>query len=1150
MKKICYICTLLALSVGVHPALTQPELKEFTLIISGRPNSNIAQLFDDITVELVFDRGMDKAIQPVIHYGLNQIYDLDLPVAGNWQDSTIWQGSFTITNNVPSTADGEYFFRISGAKDAGGNLMKPALGVDMGGITLFVCRAGNLLANVDTLDFGRIRAGTQRELSVTLENKSCAPLNISSFSTPAPFAIINNPGQTQLNGNQKITLRIRFSPFDRGIFDNLLIVRSANNATYQVNLHGSAKGPRIDLFPSSSLNFGKVSLGKSASDTIRVINKPASDPSLDDTLRVKIGTNSPPGIYVVSPTSMTVAPGDTKKVFVTFTPKQGRSYDNYRANFTSNDSAQSVRSIVLNGNAVDETPPPPLTNLTATWSGYNGYTNAPFLRICWKNPNDPSGIAQIWWKFSRTPAPPTGAADTTNFGSRIVLQPNASCAQLPLFGKISGGRWYCYIWLVDGNGNSGWRSAVLTRIKYDVTPPAAPVIYSRSIPATRWFGASAVFSLRALIAPDTTWGWRDAAEARWKFKMPPATPDDFDGKRIFTGAKRDTVSLTIPFNNSALCGDDTLYLWLADSSGNASEQNFAMARYRYDICPPTIKRLLPDGRNIAQNDTAFVDTLIIKDNVGVDSAWVRYRFGGAEAEQPPRALTRISGTDNFMLQLPDASVTRRGLEYRAIARDSLGNVGNGPSTALGCGGDIWFPVRTRIEGDGDFRIDSDGRPVPLIAGTDGTTYQLFSVPYDLDSSAVRNVLEDDLGKYNNKQWRIFDYNPQNAEPARWLEGLQARNFAPGRSYFIITRKENIVIDSGPGVTRRTVCPDTMRLYKGWNLIATPFTFPVSRDALSLLNSDSKITLRSFERGWNISEVLEPWRGYALYVNSNNNQPIYLVVQAKAAPGRLNKPGPQPLALKAGEWQVRIAAEAGTMQDRDNWAGQLFGAAQGFDTFELAEPPVLGKYVRVAFVHPEWQQAAEIFSTDFRPAGDTAELVWHVLVETNFARQDVQLQFAFDGDFPPGAEAYLIDDAEERVANLRANATYTFRSGAHGTRKELRLVVGSRKFARQQAGETPLQPDEFILLPNYPNPFNPETQIRYNLPEKANVRIRIYDQLGRLVRTLVQNSPQPAGYHRITWNAKDEAGRAVSSGLYLYRVEANGRAITGKMLLLK
>ena len=93
------------------------------------------------------------------------------------------------------------------------------------------------------------------------------------------------------------------------------------------------------------------------------------------------------------------------------------------------------------------------------------------------------------------------------------------------------------------------------------------------------------------------------------------------------------------------------------------------------------------------------------------------------------------------------------------------------------------------------------------------------------------------------------------------------------------------------------------------------------------------------------------------------------------------------------------------------------------------------------------------------------------------------------------------------------------------------------------------PNSFKLYPAYPNPFNPETTISYDLPEQSFVEITIYDMLGKKVRTIV-NEKQNPGHKSILWNAKDDYGTVVSAGLYIYQVQADNFIQTNKMILLK
>jgi hypothetical protein len=101
------------------------------------------------------------------------------------------------------------------------------------------------------------------------------------------------------------------------------------------------------------------------------------------------------------------------------------------------------------------------------------------------------------------------------------------------------------------------------------------------------------------------------------------------------------------------------------------------------------------------------------------------------------------------------------------------------------------------------------------------------------------------------------------------------------------------------------------------------------------------------------------------------------------------------------------------------------------------------------------------------------------------------------------------------------------------------------------GKTPesVIPDRFTVEQNYPNPFNPTTTITFGLTEAAYVTIKVYDMLGREIKTLV-NDVRNAGTFSVTWNGDNEFGQKVSSGTYIYKVAAGDNVITKKMVLIK
>lgn len=102
---------------------------------------------------------------------------------------------------------------------------------------------------------------------------------------------------------------------------------------------------------------------------------------------------------------------------------------------------------------------------------------------------------------------------------------------------------------------------------------------------------------------------------------------------------------------------------------------------------------------------------------------------------------------------------------------------------------------------------------------------------------------------------------------------------------------------------------------------------------------------------------------------------------------------------------------------------------------------------------------------------------------------------------------------------------------------------------EDLADNPNAPRSFALFQNHPNPFNPVTQISYQLPQECRVRVTIYNVRGQRVRTLYDGR-QGAGTHTLSWDGRDTGGRLLSSGIYLYRLEAGQFHQTRKMTLMK
>jgi hypothetical protein len=91
--------------------------------------------------------------------------------------------------------------------------------------------------------------------------------------------------------------------------------------------------------------------------------------------------------------------------------------------------------------------------------------------------------------------------------------------------------------------------------------------------------------------------------------------------------------------------------------------------------------------------------------------------------------------------------------------------------------------------------------------------------------------------------------------------------------------------------------------------------------------------------------------------------------------------------------------------------------------------------------------------------------------------------------------------------------------------------------------------EYNLAQNFPNPFNPQTSIDFSLPESEHVRLQIYNTLGQLIKTLIDER-RDAGIHRIQWHGTDESGRQMPAGIYLYRIQTENFIECRQLVLIR
>jgi hypothetical protein len=212
--------------------------------------------------------------------------------------------------------------------------------------------------------------------------------------------------------------------------------------------------------------------------------------------------------------------------------------------------------------------------------------------------------------------------------------------------------------------------------------------------------------------------------------------------------------------------------------------------------------------------------------------------------------------------------------------------------------------------------------------------------------------------------------------------------------------------------------------------------------------------------------------------------------------------------------------------------------QGQELVVTLSPGTGGRWIR------EIDTGMKLFTQDSTVLDDSDDYDdWY---ELNFYLGDVSCTYSqvksaalpYTGTYYAAAMPYYGKAYGGGRTTLGNNAT-----GSYYISATMRSTTGVAKDNSQN-------PEEFALSQNYPNPFNPTTTITYQLKETVPVTVGIYNVRGQLVANLV-DKVQPAGTYSIHWNATDQFGQRVASGMYLYRIQAGDKFIqTKKMLLMK
>lgn len=382
---------------------------------------------------------------------------------------------------------------------------------------------------------------------------------------------------------------------------------------------------------------------------------------------------------------------------------------------------------------------------------------------------------------------------------------------------------------------------------------------------------------------------------------------------------------------------------------------------------------------------------------------------------------------------------------------------------------------------------------------------------------------------------------------KYIAYEQEGNFgtiSPGVGYWLKTNSTVTTNFIGHVIENGTY---SIPIMSGWNLIGNPFIFGVNWN--NILFSYGTITEKvsvgnaikdgiyrygidkNSKTGYNMDRyrdnpVMMPWEGYWLYSSMSGDLKI------PAIPN-------QPLTALAPDmlqnqrnWEIRLSVSTDKSIDKDNYFGIAEDASDGYNKYCLFEPPDgYSPYVSLYFLIDN-HDISNKFASVYKSPPSNSPKVWDFEVLTD-GMQNTDVTLEWQG-IPNGYALYLTDLVDNKKMDMRQINSYTYYNGTERIRRFQVSAVAA-------TSETQTANNQIYVWPNplTVNGISPDRFTFENFP--ANSMVKIYTLSGELIATINKN----------TWDAKNDDGKTVASGVYFYVVEDGGNVKkTGKLAVIR
>ena len=490
---------------------------------------------------------------------------------------------------------------------------------------------------------------------------------------------------------------------------------------------------------------------------------------------------------------------------------------------------------------------------------------------------------------------------------------------------------------------------------------------------------------------------------------------------------------------------------------------------------------------------------------------------------------QIGGEDEI-IEIP--MVALNDSVYQASIPDSLLSIKNFRSWVVSVDG-MYYDAVSNYDtpaldfGEGQLRMDDTTMASRFPKGVQRDIWRMVSWPAVLIDGSLKNS-----GLENG--FVFYDRDPNTNEL------IKPDKILAGKAYWFKHRFKNNVIFSNHNTdgTALPLIDYDISLQTGWNMIGSPFSFPVTvqEKELRTFGYDSTKAMD----GWTEpSDILYPWSGYAVYAQEPRVltlEPFQNDIEETRDVGR----------TISNEWVLNLRLSSNHYFDYSSQVGRRELAQEDKDAYDVPALPVMDSFVAV---RTEINGNGDFdYESDIRSL-EESNGVWNIKLISEGIPGPYTFSIKSNNDLPPGLDFALLDIPNKNVLRNIFSESITIQESLKNG-YDITIIAGDEQYVTDMITNIlEAIPAKYSLSQNYPNPFNPTTKIDFSLPRSDDVTVTIYNLMGQQIKVLM-NSNLEYGYHTATWNGLDQLGRPVASGVYFSELRTRNFRKTKKMLLLK